>query len=109
MKIAIHDEPGSFSDRWIKYCIENEISYKLVSCYDSDIVSQLSDCQGLMWHWSQTNYKAALFARQLTISLEKKDIKVFPDVNTAWHHYDKVGQKYLLEAVGAPLVNSYVF
>ena len=109
MKIAIHNNAGSFSDRWIKYCDENRVPYKLVNCYDSDIISQLDDCQGLMWHWSQNDYKAVLFARQLTISLEKKGIKVFPDVNTAWHFDDKVGQKYLLEAIDAPLVKSYVF
>jgi glutathione synthase/RimK-type ligase-like ATP-grasp enzyme len=109
MKIAIHHLAGSFSDRWIRYCDENQVPYKLVDCYDSDIMSQLDDCKGLMWHWNQNDYKAALFARQLTISLEKKEIKVFPDVNTAWHHNDKVGQKYLLEAIDAPLVKSYVF
>ena len=109
MKIAIHDRAGSFSDRWIQYCVDNKVPYKLVNCYDTDIISQLEDCQGLMWHWGQTDYKAVLFARQLTISLEKKGMKVFPDVNTAWHFDDKVGQKYLLEALGAPLVKSYVF
>jgi glutathione synthase/RimK-type ligase-like ATP-grasp enzyme len=62
-----------------------------------------------MWHWSHEDFKAFLFARQLTLSLEKKGIKVFPDVNTSWHFDDKIGQKYLLEAVKAPLVKSYVF
>ena len=109
MKIAIHHKPESFSDRWISYCQEKQIAFKLVNCYDSDIMAHLDDCRGLMWHWDQNDYKAALFARQLTISLEKKGIKVFPDVNTAWHFDDKVGQKYLLEAIGAPLVKSYVF
>src|SRR5664279_4167064 len=109
MKIAIHILAGSFSDRWIKYCDENQVSYKLVNCYDYDIVAQLNDCDGLMWHWNQNDYKAALFARQLTLSLEKKGIKVFPNVNTAWHHDDKLGQKYLLESIDAPLVKSYVF
>ncbi len=109
MKIAIHDDIGSFSPRWINYCRELQIPFKIVNCYDSEIVSQLDDCDGLMWHWSQGDYKAALFARQLTLSLEKKGIKVFPDVNTAWHFDDKLGQKYLFEAIGAPLVNSYVF
>ncbi len=36
-------------------------------------------------------------------------IKVFPNSDTCWHYDDKVGQKYLLEAVNAPLVPSYVF
>src|SRR5678815_2299667 len=102
MKLAIHHESPGFSIRWVKYCEENSIPYKIVSCYDSDIVEQLKDCDGLMWHWNQENYKGILFARQLTLSLEKIGKKVFPNVNTAWHHDDKVGQKYLLESIGAP-------
>jgi glutathione synthase/RimK-type ligase-like ATP-grasp enzyme len=48
-------------------------------------------------------------ARQVIASLEKKGIVVFPNVNTCWHFDDKVGQKYLLEAVGAPLIPTWVF
>ena len=109
MKLAIHQEKDSFSDRWIQYCEEKSIAFKIVNCYDSDIISQLEDCDGVMWHWNQNDFKAALFARQLTLSLEKQGKKVFPDVNTSWHYDDKVGQKYLLEAIGVPLVNSHVF
>lgn len=109
MKIAIHHRVGSYSDQWIKYCKENQVPYKKVNCYDSDIISQLDDCSGLMWHWDSNDYKAKLCARQISLSCEKKGIKVFPDVNTSWHYDDKVGQKYLLEAIEAPLVQSYVF
>ncbi|MGC9471152.1 MAG: ATP-grasp domain-containing protein [Bacteroidales bacterium] len=109
MKIAIHSRAETFSDRWIDYCEENNIEYKLVNCYDTDIIQQLSDCDGLMWHWGHNDYKAVLFARQLTYSLEFAGKKVFPDSKTAWHYDDKVGQKYLLESIGAPLVSSYVF
>lgn len=109
MKIAIHEHTGSYSDQWIEYCNKNEVAYKIVNCYNSDIISQLDDCDGLMWHWDLNDYKAKLFARQLILSCEKKGIKVFPDVNTSWHYDDKVGQKYLLEAIEAPIVNSYVF
>jgi|SRR5690242_11949208 glutathione synthase/RimK-type ligase-like ATP-grasp enzyme len=107
--IAIHNSPGSFSDRWISYCKENKVPFKEVDCYDNNIIEDLKDCSGLMWHWNQEDYKAALFARQLTLSLEKTGLKTFPNVNTCWHFDDKIGQKYLLEAIGAPLVNSYVF
>ena len=109
MKIAIHERKGSFSDGWIDYCIKNNVPYKIVNCYDSNIINQLCDCNGLMWHWDQNDYKALLFARQLTFSLEKIGIKVFPDINTVWHFDDKLGQKYLLEAINAPYVQSYVF
>ena len=109
MKIAIHQSKGSYSDYWITFCEKNNISLKIVDCYDSNIISQLDDCIGVMWHWDLNDYKAALFARQLGISLEKKGLKLFPDVNTSWHYDDKLGQKYLLEAVGAPMVKTYVF
>lgn len=109
MKIAIHQEKGSFSDRWISYCDEVGIPYKIVNCFESDIISQLNDCNGLMWHWILNDYKAMLLAHQLTLSLEKKGMNVFPDVNSSWHYNDKLGQKYLLEAIDAPLVNTYIF
>jgi hypothetical protein len=109
MKIAIHHCPGSFSDKWLEYCHKHQIDTKLVNCYDSDIISQIADCDGLMWHWAHWDYEAIQFARQLTYSLEIAGKKVFPDSRTCWHFDDKIGQKYLLEAVDAPLISSYVF
>ena len=110
--LAIHhskNSPTNFSHYWIEYCEKKNLPYKLVNCYDNDLIAQLDGCRGLMWHWDLTHYKAALFARQLTLSLESAGIRVFPGINTGWHYNDKVGQKYLLEAIGAPLVKSYVF
>jgi glutathione synthase/RimK-type ligase-like ATP-grasp enzyme len=109
MKIAIHHRSGSYSDQWIEYCKANNIPYKLVNCYQSDIIQQMGDCDGLMWHYNQNDYKGFLCARQITNSLELSGKKVFPDSFTSWHFDDKVGQKYLLEAINAPLVPSYIF
>lgn len=109
MKIAIHHREGSFSERWINYCKNNYIPYKIVNCYDNDIIEQLSDCSALMWHHHHANYKDALFAKQLLFSVAKKGLQVFPDFNSNWHFDDKVGQKYLLESIEAPLVPTYVF
>lgn len=108
-KIAIHPRKDSFSERWIKYCEDNSIPFKIVNCYDNDIIQQLKGCKGLMWHWSHMNYRDMLFAKQLTISLEQFGISVYPDVNTSWHFDDKIGQKYLLEAINAPFINTNVF
>ncbi len=108
-KIAIHYRKGSFSDGWITYCEKNSIPYKLVNAYDNNIVEQVDDCTAFMWHHHHANYKDCLFAKQLLYSLQKKGIKVFPNFNTTWHFDDKLGQKYLLEAINAPLVPTYVF
>ncbi len=109
MKIAIHKCPGSFSDRWILYCKQNNIKYKIVNCYEPNILSQLSECAGLMWHWTQNDYRAQNFARQFVLSIENKGLKVFPNSKTCWHFDDKVGQKYLLESLNAPLVPTHIF
>ena len=109
MKLAIHQRPGSFSDKWLEYCAAHRVEYKVVNCYENDIVSQVADCPGLMWHWSHDDPQANLFARQLTYALERIGKKVFPDSRTCWHYDDKVGQRYLLEALRAPLAPTYVF
>ncbi len=77
MKIAIHNRKSSFSEHWIVYCEQNNINYKIVNCYDSNIITQLEDCDGLMWHWAQWDSKAIIFARQLTYALEQMGKKVF--------------------------------
>lgn len=109
MRIAIHHNKGSFSDRWIAYCKEKKIDFKLVNAYDSNIIQQVDDCDSLMWHHHHGYFKDVITAKRILFALEHAGIKVFPDFKTGWYFDDKVAQKYLLEAVGAPLVPSYVF
>ncbi|MFA1575345.1 ATP-grasp domain-containing protein [Vibrio cyclitrophicus] len=107
--LAIHHEENSFSSRWIEYCKENNYKYKIVNCYSNDIVEQLYGCDALLFNWWHHDTKSAIFMRQLTFSLENSGIKVFPNSKTSWHYDDKVGQKYLLEAIKAPLIKTSIF
>ncbi|WP_298222759.1 hypothetical protein [Flavobacterium sp.] len=109
--IAIHNNPSEvlFHYRWIDYCEKNNIPYRLVNCYDDDIVEQLSGCSGLMWHYHQAGFKDIVMAKPLLFALEQSGLKVFPDFNTAWHFDDKVGQKYLFEALKIDLATTWVF
>lgn len=109
MKIGIHDRRSSFSDRWIVYCQQNSIPFKIVRCYDSDIVAQLDDCDALMWHYHHTSPRDVLFAGKLLSALEQSGKVVFPDFFTAWHFDDKIAQKYLFESLGIPAVDTWVF
>lgn len=109
MKIGIHKTKTGFDSCWIEYCEKINIDYKIVDCYANDIVSQVCDCDVVMWHYHHLGVKDVKFARQLLFSLQQAGKKVFPDFNTAWYFDDKVGQKYLLEAIGAPMAPSYVF
>lgn len=108
-KIALFSQKMYFSERWLEYCIAKNIPYKLVDFYSNDIIDQLSDCYAVMWHVDHMSFKDSLFAKQLIHSIELSGKKVFPDIRTIWHFDDKLGQKYLLEAIGAPLVKSYIF
>ena len=116
MKIAIHHRKGTFSElkdsynhRWIAYCVKNKIPYKLVDAYQNDIMQQLEDCDAFLWHFYQNSTKDFLFAKQLFFSLGAIDKVVFPSIPMAWHFDDKVAQKYLLEGIHAPMVESFVF
>lgn len=107
--IAIHDKNEGFSSDWISYCEEKGIAYKRVNCYDNNIIGELSDCSALMWHFHHASSKDLLFAKQLIFALQHSGKVVFPDFHTAWHFDDKLGQRYLLEALNIPTVTSYVF
>ena len=116
MKIGIHHSKGTFSElkdsynhRWIAYCDKNKIPYKLVDAYQNDIMQQLEDCDAFLWHFYQNSSKDFLFAKQLFFSLEAIDKIVFPSIHMVWHFDDKVAQKYLLESIHAPMVESFVF
>lgn len=109
MKIAIHKRESSFSEHWINYCINCNIDYKIVNAFDNDIIEHIKDCDGFMWHHHQENFKDIIVAKSILFSLEQAGIKVFPNFSTGWHFDDKVSQKYLLEAINAPLVKSFVF
>lgn len=109
MKVAIHHKKDDFSSKWIEYLEKRGIEYTLVNCYSNDIVDQLKECGALMWHFNQSHPKDIVFAKQLLFALQTAGIKVFPDFSTSWFFDDKVGQKYLLEAIGAPFVPTYVF
>lgn len=109
VRLAIHHSARSFSGRWMAYCDEQKIPYRLVNCLDSDIIAQLAAVDALLWHWHHQDSREQLMARHVIMAAEAMGVAVFPNTTTCWHFDDKVAQKYLLEAVGAPLVPTYVF
>ena len=108
-KLAIHHRERSWSERWIAYCETHAIPYTIVNCLDSDIMGQLRTFDGLLWHWHHGDPREQLMARHVITSAETMGVKVFPSISTCWHFDDKIAQKYLLEAIEAPLVPTYVF
>ena len=73
--IAIHKNKSTdlFHYRWIEYCDSNMIPYKLVNCYDNDIIQQLQDCAALMWHYHQASPTDIVMAKSLLFSWNKAE------------------------------------
>lgn len=107
--IYIQDSTKGFHPKWIDYCIENELEYKLVDFYESSSIKDIRKGDVALWHFHHNDYASTKFAKSLIHSLSIKGVKTFPSFNMAWHFDDKIAQKYLLESIDAPLVNTYVF
>lgn len=110
MKIAIHKTHwSSFAGDWILYCETQGIPFKIVDCFSNGIIHEVEDCDIILWHHHHTLVKDKLIAQRILYALEQSGKKVFPDWRTGWHFDDKLGQKYLLEAVGAPTPETFAF
>jgi len=107
--LAIHSRTGSFSDRWIEQCVRHRIAHRVVDCHRSDVFMQLHSCDGLLWHWTHQSPTDLLMAGHVLMAAEARGLRVFPNSVTCWYFDDKLAQKYLLEAVGAPLAPAHVF
>ena len=69
----------------------------------------MKNFSALFWNFNPWRYEDLLFARHILKSAECLGLKVFPNEATRWHYDDKIAQKYILEAIGAPLAPTYVF
>ena len=109
MRIAIHDKDSTWSARWIEYCREHQISYGIVDCYSTDIITQLQSYDVLLWQFDHFLLRDILFARHILLAAQRMGLAVFPDLNTSWHYDDKIAQTYLLQAIDAPLAKTWIF
>ncbi|TDA95756.1 ATP-grasp domain-containing protein [Halomonas marinisediminis] len=107
--LAIHQRDNSYSAGWIRYCIENNISYKVVDCFSNDIVEQVKDCDAVLWHFHHGKRADMSAAPRVLRALEHSGVKVFPNRNTSWYFDDKAAQKYLFDALEIPSINTHVF
>ena len=107
--IGIHKSPGSFSDRWIEVCEKEKVEFCIVDCLADDVLMQCADLDAVLWHFSNADSRAKLVAMSVIASLELKGIVVFPDLISCLHFDDKLAQKYFLQAVEAPLIQTSIF
>ena len=112
--LAIHngkDKKVSWNTIWIDYCKKNSIPYIGVNCYSPDIIKTLRENQvtHLMWAFSLELPKDLIVAKSVLNAADRMGIKTCPNYNSRWFFEDKVAQKYLLESIEAPIVDSWAF
>lgn len=109
--IAIHDRPGSFSDRWVSYCREKKLEYISIDIFSSDLFKILrsNKVTHLLFQVGAIDYRSDLILKSICFLLEKEGIKIFPNYSTFWHYDDKLKQKYLFELHNVPHAKMHAF
>lgn len=112
IKIAIAYYPHkimhstNWKNPWEEYCIDNNLDYELINCYESNVIDKLRGFSHLLWHFGNYEYQDMLFARTIIYSAKILGLKTFPDFESAWHFDDKIAETYLLQSINAPIPSS---
>jgi glutathione synthase/RimK-type ligase-like ATP-grasp enzyme len=99
----------NWSKPWIDFCIKNDLEYNVIDPFQNDVTTQLVDYDIILWHFSNYSYKDMLIAKNVLFTMEKLGKKVFPSIDDAWHFDDKLAETYLLQAIKAPIPDSFYF
>ena len=94
---------------WEAWLDARGMPYEYVDCYSYDIISRLDDYSALIWWYENFAVADLLEAQNILDIAESKGLRVYPNHNTGWHFDDKVAEMYALQAVGAPIPESWVF
>lgn len=100
---------GKRSGAYVEAAKKLNINYVIVDCHADDIMKQLANADALVWHWSHSYYTDKRIAKSILSAAEKSGLKIYPNMNTCNTFDDKIAQKYLLEAIGAPMAPYHVF
>ena len=106
-KLAIH-VPSGYGDRWITYCQQHRIEYKIVNCFRSDILHQLYDCYALLWHWTHGNGLDGINEIEIIKNIEESGIRAYPSSDTCATYNSKIKQYYQLSKLKDEFVSTFL-
>jgi len=102
-------DKGPRSEGYVRAARRMQIPYKLIDAKANDVIEQIRSVDGFIWHWSHMNPWEKRIAKAVLTSAQQMGKAIYPDIHTCWMFDDKIYEKYLLEAIGAPLIPTYVF
>lgn len=111
IRIGIHSRENSFSERWIAYCINNNVPYKTINCHSLNVIEEIKNenITHVLWHLNHASNKEQVIAPYLLNCLEEMGIGVFPNYATRQHFNDKIAQYTKMIAINAPMIPTYVY
>lgn len=107
--MVIGIDTGAHSQQYVIAAKRLGIPYRLIDCTGNNAINKIEKVDALIWHWTQDSHIEKRIATSVIKSAELMGKVVYPNINTCWMYDDKVAEKYLLESVNAPLVESYIF
>lgn len=111
-RVAIHFDydDNNFCHHWMKILDDLNINYKLVDCFDNNIINELDSIDILLFNWLHYDYSVSIFAANLIYTIQSNmGVKVYPSFDTCFHYDNKVDQKYIFESLDIPHIPTYVF
>jgi glutathione synthase/RimK-type ligase-like ATP-grasp enzyme len=113
MKIAIHYTDtmlhDNFAWRWFSALESLGINVKKLDFKHADIIQNICDVDGVMWHWAH-NADDKQSANKILAAIEYHlNIPTFPNYSTRWHYDEKISQHYLFQSINAPEIPTWVF
>ncbi len=107
--MVIGVEKGDRSKGYLRALRGMGIESKIIDCSRNDVLQKLQNVDAFIWHWSHQNPREKRTAVAILKGAELLNIKTYPNIKTCWMFDDKLYEKFLLEAVQAPIIPTYVF
>ena len=111
---------GIYNSKFPQYQVRRKEIYKQILSYNNinfielhidepDFWDKVKELDLFLFRWAHTDNDHQLVKSILPVIENYLSIKCFPDLSTCWHFDDKVREYYLLNSLGYPMVETWVF
>ena len=112
LRVGLHpDRIGteSYSEKWAEFLRARGVEVRMLNLLARDALEQATGCDGVMWRWAHNPHDKQSARRILYTIQHYLGIPVYPDTRTAWHYDEKIAQFYMLQALDAPMPQTWLF
>lgn len=112
MIIGIHpDQTGveSFSRKWTEFLHDRGVEVRELDLLSSDALVHAQQCDGIMWRATHSPRLKQAALKILYVIEHYCGIPVYPNYHSFWHYDEKIAQYYLLQALQAPVPQTWLF